>query len=101
MATRRASARCSARSSGSTPIPAGAPAPLPPVAPGDTRAPRLRARVPRRQRVLKLRGAIAYAGCNERCTVAAAAVLRIGKRRLKMRGVRRVAQASQRAGARA
>ena len=74
---------------------AGAPAPLPPVTPGDTRAPRLRARVPRRQRVLKLRGAVAYAGCDERCTVAAAAVLKIGKRRLKMRGVRRVAQASQ------
>ncbi len=74
---------------------AGAPAPLPPVTPGDTRAPRLRARVPRRQRVLKLRGALAYAGCDERCTVAAAAVLKVGKRRLKMRGVRRVAQASQ------
>ena len=76
----------------------GAPAPLPPATPGDTRAPRLRARVPRRQRVLKLRGAIAYAGCDERCTVRAAAVLRIGKRRLKMIGVRRVAQASQRGG---
>jgi glucose/arabinose dehydrogenase len=76
----------------------GAPAPLPPVTPGDTRAPRLRARVPHRQRVLKLRGAIAYVGCNERCTVRAAAVLRVGKRRLKMIGVRRVAQASQRGG---
>jgi glucose/arabinose dehydrogenase len=73
----------------------GAPAPLPPVAPGDTRAPRLRARVPRRQRVLKLRGAIAYAGCDERCTVRAAGVLRIGKRRLKMISVRRAAEASQ------
>ncbi len=79
------------------PNPSGAPAPLPPVTPGDTRAPRLRARVPRRQRVLKLRGAIAYAGCNERCTVAATAVLRVGKRRLKMIGVRREARASQRA----
>ena len=47
--------------------------------------------------MLKLRGAIAYVGCNERCTVAAAAVLRVGKRRLKMIGVRRAAQASQQA----
>jgi hypothetical protein len=45
--------------------------------------------------VLKLRGAIAHVGCDERCTVRATAVLRIGKRRLKMRGVRRVARASQ------
>jgi glucose/arabinose dehydrogenase len=79
------------------PNPSGAPPPPPPAAPTDTRAPRLRARVPRRQRVLKLRGAIAYVGCNERCTVRAAAVLRVGKRRLKMIGVRRAAQASQQA----
>jgi glucose/arabinose dehydrogenase len=73
----------------------GAPAP-PPAAPiRDTRAPRLRARVPRRQQVLKLRGAIAYAGCNERCTVTARGVLRFGKRRLRMIRVRRVARASQ------
>jgi glucose/arabinose dehydrogenase len=78
----------------------GAPAPLPPVAIRDRRAPRLRARVPRRQRVLKLRGAIAYAGCDERCTVAAAAVLRVGKRRLRMIGVRRPARAAQRQGRR-
>ncbi len=79
------------------PNPSGAPPPPPPAAPTDTRAPRLRARVPRRQRVLKLRGAIAYVGCNERCTVRATAVLRIGKRRLKMIGVRRAAQASRQA----
>ena len=73
-----------------------APAPPPPAAPiRDTRAPRLRARVPRRQRVLKLRGAIAYASCDERCTVTARGVLRFGKRRLQMIGVRRVARASQ------
>jgi glucose/arabinose dehydrogenase len=78
------------------PNPSGAPPP-PPAAPADTRAPRLRARVPRRQRVLKLRGAIAYVGCNERCTVRATAVLRVGKRRLKMIGVRRAARASQQA----
>ena len=71
----------------------GAPPPL--AVAGDTRAPRLRARIKRRQRVLKLRGAIARAGCDERCTIRAAAVLRVGKRRLKMVGVRRVARASQ------
>jgi hypothetical protein len=75
---------------------AGAPPPPPPAAPiGDSRAPRLRARVPRRQRVLRLRGAIAYASCNERCTVTARAVLKIGKRRLRMLGARRMARASQ------
>jgi glucose/arabinose dehydrogenase len=78
------------------PNPSGAPPAVPPVAAGDTRPPRLRARVPRRQRVLKLRGAVAYAGCDERCTVRAAGVLRIAKRRLKMISVRRAAQASQR-----
>jgi glucose/arabinose dehydrogenase len=75
-----------------------APAPLPPVpAPiaSDARSPKLRARVPRRQRVLRLRGAIAYVGCDETCTVSAAGVLRVGKRRLRMAGVRRAARASQ------
>ena len=49
---------------------AGAPAPLPPVATGDTARAPAAARVKRRQRVLRLRGAIAYVRCNERCTVA-------------------------------
>ena len=75
-----------------TPVIGPPPAPL---APADTRAPRLRTRVPRRQRVLRLRGAVAYAGCNEACTVAAAGVLRVGKRRLRLTGARRVARASQ------
>ena len=75
-----------------TPVIGPPPAPL---APADTRAPRLRTRVPRRQRVLRLRGAVAYAGCNEACTVSAAGVLRVGKRRLRLAGARRVARASQ------
>ena len=75
-----------------TPVIGPPPAPL---APADTRAPRLRTRVPRRQRVLRLRGAVAYAGCNEACTIAAAGVLRVGKRRLRLAGARRVARASQ------
>jgi glucose/arabinose dehydrogenase len=72
----------------------GAPPPAP-LAPADTQAPVLRTRVPRRQRVLRLRGAVAYAGCNEACTIAAAGVLRVGKRRLRLSGARRVARASQ------
>ncbi|MET0206250.1 MAG: PQQ-dependent sugar dehydrogenase, partial [Thermoleophilaceae bacterium] len=75
-----------------TPVIGPPPAPL---APADTRAPRLRTRVPRRQRVLRLRGAVAYVGCNEACTMAAAGVLRVGERRLRLAGARRVARASQ------
>jgi glucose/arabinose dehydrogenase len=78
----------------------GTPAQPPVTLRVDRRAPRLRVRVPRRQRVLKQRGAIAYAGCDERCTIAAAAVLRIGKRRLRMIGVRRPARAAQQQGRR-
>jgi glucose/arabinose dehydrogenase len=76
------------------PTPTIAPPP-PPLAPADTRAPRLSTRVPRRQRVLRLGGAVAYAGCDEACTIAAAGVLRVGKRRLRLAGARRVARASQ------
>jgi hypothetical protein len=75
-----------------TPVIGPPPAPL---APTDTRAPRMRTRVPRRQRVLRLRGAVAYVGCNEPCTIAAAGVLRVGERRLPLAGARRVARASQ------
>jgi glucose/arabinose dehydrogenase len=75
-----------------TPVIGPPPAPL---TPADTRAPRLRTRVPRRQRVLRLRGAVAYVGCNEACTMAAAGVLRVGERRLRLASARRVARASQ------
>jgi glucose/arabinose dehydrogenase len=76
------------------PLP-GPPPPVPAPIATDTRGPELRARVPRRQRVLRLRGAVAYVGCDETCTVTAAGVLRVGKRRLRMAGVRRAARASQ------
>jgi glucose/arabinose dehydrogenase len=69
-------------------------APLPIAAP-DTRAPRLRVRVPRRQRVLRLRGAVAHARCDEACTIRAAGVLRVRNRRLRMISVRRPARAAQ------
>ena len=62
---------------------------------GDTRPPRLRVRIKHRQRVLKLRGAVARAGCDEPCTIRAAAVLRGGRRTHGMIGARRGARASQ------
>ncbi len=72
-----------------------APAPAPPAVPvRDATAPRLRARVKRRQRVLRLRGAVAYVRCNEACAVRAAGVLRIGKRRFRLRGAARRARAA-------
>jgi glucose/arabinose dehydrogenase len=51
----------------------------------DTTAPTLSVRVPRRQRVLRLGGAVAYVRCSEVCSVAAGGTLRIGSRRLLLR----------------
>ena len=45
--------------------------------PADTTAPALRARASSRQRVLRLRGAVAYVRCTESCSVAAEGRLRI------------------------
>jgi glucose/arabinose dehydrogenase len=67
------------------------------ASPADTTAPTLRARVKRRQRVLRRRGAVAYARCNEACSVAARGRLRIGRRSLRMLPVSRPAQARCRA----
>jgi hypothetical protein len=63
----------------------------------DTTAPRLRTRVKRRQRVLRQRGAVAYARCDEACTVAARGTLRIGRRAFRLRRVTRAIQVSRRA----
>jgi Glucose / Sorbosone dehydrogenase len=58
----------------------------PPSGPApDTTAPTLTVRVPHRQRVLRLRGAVAYVRCSEACTVEAGGTLRIGRRRLLLR----------------
>ena len=65
-----------------------------PAAGADTSAPVLRARVPRGQRVLRLRGAVAYVRCSEACTVSAGGTLRIGRRRLRLRNSAVTAQAS-------
>jgi glucose/arabinose dehydrogenase len=53
--------------------------------PADTKAPVLRARVARRQRVLRRRGAVAYVRCSEVCRVSAGGTLRIGRRKLALR----------------
>jgi glucose/arabinose dehydrogenase len=74
-------------------------APPPPPAPAtpirDAAAPKLRVRVKRRQRLLRLRGAVARVRCNEACAVRAAGVLRIGKRRFRLRSATRRAQVAQ------
>ena len=58
--------------------------------------PTLRVRAKRRQRVLRLRGAVAYARCSESCSVAARGRLRIGRARYRMRPLARAAQAGRR-----
>jgi glucose/arabinose dehydrogenase len=69
---------------------------LPAPAAQDTTPPTLRARVKRRQRVLRLRGVVAYVRCSESCTVAARGRLRIGRARYRMRPLARAAQANSR-----
>ena len=75
-----------------------APGPAP-VAAGDTRRPGLRIRVTRRQRVLRRRGVIAWARCNEACRIAGTGTLRIATRRYRLRratrGARLGSQAAQ------
>ena len=61
--------------------------------PWPTGPPRLRARVKRRQRVLRLRGAVARVSCNERCSIAAGGHLKIGRRSFRMRRASQAARA--------
>ena len=51
----------------------------------DLTAPGLRARAPRRQRVLRLRGAIVYVRCSEQCALEAGGTLLVAGRRLLLR----------------
>jgi glucose/arabinose dehydrogenase len=51
----------------------------------DTTPPALSARVKRRQRVLRLGGAVARVGCSEPCRIAARGRIRIGRARYRMR----------------
>jgi glucose/arabinose dehydrogenase len=68
----------------------------PPGATPDTTAPRVRARAPGRQRVLRLRGAVVYVRCDERCRLSVGGTLRIGQRRLLLRRVTATGAANQR-----
>jgi glucose/arabinose dehydrogenase len=68
---------------------------IPPAA-VDTVAPTLSTRVKRRQRVLRLRGAVAYFRCSEQCSVVAGGRLRIAKRQYKLRRVGKSAEAGSR-----
>lgn len=55
--------------------------------PSDTAPPVVSLRVPRYQRVLRRRGAVAYVRCSEACTLFARGTLRIGRRKLLLRHV--------------
>jgi hypothetical protein len=70
-------------------IPCGAATPIaaPDVRGADKRRPTIATRVKKRQRVLKLRGAVARVRCDERCRVTAGGKLRIGKRGYALRAV--------------
>jgi glucose/arabinose dehydrogenase len=67
------------------------------TAPVTNTPPALGVRAKRRQRVLRLRGAVAYTRCSESCRVAAGGRLRIGLARYAMRPLARAAQGGQRA----
>ena len=60
----------------------------------DPAAPRLRVRVPRRQSVR--RAVVAYARCNEDCTISMGTRVRVGRRTFRVRAVRRRAWAGRR-----
>jgi glucose/arabinose dehydrogenase len=80
--------------------PCGAGAPVPPPGGGnapDLAAPVVSARAKRRQRVLRLRGAIVYARCSEACSLGTAGTLHVGRRRLRLRAVRSDLAPNQRA----
>jgi glucose/arabinose dehydrogenase len=70
-----------------------APGPPPMV---DTVPPRLRVLVKRKQRVRRLRGAVAYVRCDESCAVIAGGRLRIRKRAYRMRRVGSTVEVGQR-----
>jgi glucose/arabinose dehydrogenase len=67
------------------------------IPPGkDVTPPRLRTRVPARQRVLRLGGAVAYGRCSEDCALAAGGTLRIRNRSYRLRSVRHPGGAGKR-----
>jgi hypothetical protein len=75
----------------------GAPPPVTGVPAPDQSAPLLFARAPRRQRVLRLRGAVVYVRCNESCSLGAGGTLLVGQRKLLLRRARATLAAGNRA----
>ena len=63
----------------------------------DRVAPTLRGKAKERQRLLRLRGAIAYARCSENCVIQANGRLHVGKRVLRLRRVQKLQPANKRA----
>ena len=62
----------------------------------DTVAPTLRAQAKRRQRLLRLRGAVAYVRCSENCAVVVGGRLHVGKRSYRLRRVKTLGPANKR-----
>ena len=63
----------------------------------DRVAPKLRSKAKERQRLLRLRGAIAYARCSENCVIQAGGRLHVGKRVYRLRRVQKLQPANKRA----
>jgi glucose/arabinose dehydrogenase len=62
----------------------------------DTVPPRLRTKAKDRERLLRMRGAIAYARCSENCVIVVGGRLHVGKREYRLRRVRRLVPADKR-----
>jgi glucose/arabinose dehydrogenase len=62
----------------------------------DRVAPSLRTKAKARQRLLRLRGAIAYVRCSENCSIVAGGRLHVGKREYRLRRVRTLGPANKR-----
>jgi glucose/arabinose dehydrogenase len=62
----------------------------------DRVAPTLRAQAKGRQRLLRLRGAVAYVRCSENCAVVVGGRLHVGKRELRLRRVKTLGPANKR-----
>jgi glucose/arabinose dehydrogenase len=62
----------------------------------DTVAPTLRAQAKGRQRLLRLRGAVAYVRCSENCAVVGGGRLHVGKRSYRLRRVKTLGLANKR-----
>ena len=68
---------------------------IPPAA-VDTVGPSLRTKAKARQRLLRLRGVIAYLRCSENCSIVAGGRLHVGKREYRLRRVRSLGPANKR-----